>query len=129
TVQLQAAGIARNADSAQTLSFATTSAAGSFSPSATVTIPAGASSATVTYADTQPGSPTVSATLAGQAPVTQVEIVTAPPSQPPAPSPPAPTPAPTPTPTPTPVVVPKPAPPTASVSLRRVDGHLVATVV
>jgi hypothetical protein len=134
TVQLRAAGIAQNAGSAQTLSFATTSPAGSFFPSATVTIPPGASSATVTYADTQPGSPTVSVTLAGQAPVTQVETVTAPSSQPPpgppAPSPPAPTPTPpTPAPTPAPVVVPKAAPPTASVSLRRIDGHLVAAVV
>jgi hypothetical protein len=131
TVQLQVAGLAQNADSAQTVTFATTSAAGSFSPSATVTIPAGASSATATYTDTEPGSPTVSATLAGQAPVTQVETVTAPSSQPPPPAqasaPPAPAPAPTPT--PTPVVTPKAAPPTAHVSLRRVRGHLVVTVV
>ncbi|HST13498.1 MAG TPA: hypothetical protein VLJ44_01460 [Gaiellaceae bacterium] len=135
TIQLQAEGIAQNADSAQTVTFATTSAAGSFSPSATVTVPAGASSATVTYTDTESGTPTVSATLAGQAPVTQIETVTAPsppPPPPPAPSPsptPAPARTPTPTPSPLPVVVPKPAPPTASVSVRRVDGHVVATVV
>ena len=131
TVQLQAAGVAQDADSAQTVAFATTSSGGTFSPSATVTIPAGSSSVTVTYADTQPGSPTVSATLVGQAPVTQVESVTAPPPPPPPPSP-APTPSPptpTPTPTPPPVVAPKPAPPTASVSVRRVNGHIVATVV
>ena len=127
------AGIAQNADSAQTVTFATTSSGGTFSPSATVTIPAGSSSVTVTYADTEPGTPTVPAALAGQAPVTQVETVTAPPpppppapSPPPPPAPPPPTPAPTPTP---PVVVPKPAPPTASVSVRRVNGHIVATVV
>src|SRR6185437_552964 len=116
----------QDADSAQTVAFATTSSGGTFSPSATVTIPAGSSSVTVTYADTQPGSPTVSATLVGQAPVTQVESVTAPPPPPPPPSP-APTPSPptpTPTPTPPPVVAPKPAPPTASVSVRRVNGHI-----
>jgi hypothetical protein len=131
TVQLQAAGIAQTADSPQTVTFTTSSASGSFSPSAVATIPAGASSATVAYTDTAAGTPTVSATLAGQAAVTQVETVTAPPPPPPppAPSPPAPTPEPAPTPTPPPMVVPKPAPPTASVSVRRVAGHLVATVV
>ncbi|HET7129907.1 MAG TPA: hypothetical protein VFJ93_12610 [Gaiellaceae bacterium] len=138
TVGLQAAGVAQTADSAQTVTFSSSSAAGSFSPSATVTIPAGASSATVTYADTQPGTPAVSATLAGQAPVTQVETVTAPASPPPPPPPtggppppppPAPTPAPAPPSPPTPVVTPKPVPPAARVFLRRVNGHLVAKVV
>ena len=136
TVQLQAADVAQTVGSAQTVTFATSSGGGSFSPSATVTIPAGASSASVTYADTEPGTPTVSATLAGQTPVTQVETVTAPPPPPPPPppatgeSPPPPPPTPTPTPTPTtPVVVPRPAPPKATVSLRRVSGHLVARVV
>jgi hypothetical protein len=134
-VQLQAAGVAQTATSDQTVTFSTSSASGSFSPSATVTIPAGASSATVTYSDTALGTPTVSATLSGQAPVTQVETVTAPappPSSPPPPTPsppPSPAPTPTPTPTPTPVVVPKPARPTAGVSVRRVKGHVVARVV
>jgi hypothetical protein len=131
TVQLQAAGVAQTADSAESVAFATSSASGSFSPSPTVTIPAGASSASVTYTDTEPGSPTVSATLTGQTPVTQVETVSAPPAAPP-PPPPIPSPPPpttTPTPTPTPVVVPKPAQPRASVSLRRVNGHVVAQVV
>lgn len=129
TVQLQAAGVAQVADSDQTVTFTTSSAGGSFSPSATVTIPSGASSASVTYTDSAPGAPTVSATVAGLAPVSQVETVTAPPPPPPpAPSPPpAPTPTPTPTPTP-PVVVPKPAPPTARVSVGRADGHVVAKV-
>ena len=137
TVQLQAAGVAQTADSTQTVNFATSAASGGFSPSATVAIPAGSSSATVTYTDSQTGTPTVSATLTGQPPATQVETVIAPsPPPPPAPSPPPPLPPPplppppatTPTPTP-PVVAPKPAPPTANVSLRRVKGHLVATVV
>ncbi|MGN6799527.1 MAG: hypothetical protein ACTHKS_15410 [Gaiellaceae bacterium] len=130
-VQLQAAGVAQTATADQTVTFATSSAGGSFAPSATVTIPAGASSATVTYADTEPGTPTVSATLPGQAPVTQVETVNAPP--PPAPAPPTPSPPPTPAPTPAPttppVHAPRPAPPTAGVSVRRMNGHVVATVV
>jgi hypothetical protein len=132
TVQLQAAGVPQTAGSAQTVTFATTSAAGSFSPSATVTIPAGASTASVTYTDGEPGTPTVSATTAGLEPVSQVETVTAPPPPPPPPSAPLPAPSvPTaiPTPTPPPVVLPKPAPPAASVSVRRVDGHVVAKVV
>jgi hypothetical protein len=134
TVQLQAAGVAQTASSAQTVTFATSSASGSFAPSATATVRIGASSVTVTYADTQPGSPVVSATLAGQPAVTQTETVTAPaPSPPPpsTPSGPAPVPAPTtPTPVPTPVVVPVvvPKPPTASVSVRRIAGHVVVKV-
>lgn len=130
TVQLQAAGIAQAAAADQTVTFTTSSPSGSFSPSATVTIPAGASSASVTYTDTQPGTPTVSAAIAGLAPASQVETVTTPPSAPP-PPPPSSSPTP-PTPTPAPPVAapqPKPAPPTASASVRRVNGHVVATVV
>lgn len=129
TVQLQAAGVPQTTGSAQTVTFATTSASGSFSPSATVTIPAGASTASVTYTDSEPGTPTVSATTAGLAPVSQVETVTAPPPPPSAPSPAPSVPTSTPTPTPPPVVLPKPAPPVASVSVRRVDGHVTARVV
>jgi hypothetical protein len=131
TVQLIAAGIVQTAASPQTVTFASSAASGSFSPSATVTIPAGESSATVTYTDTQPGAPVVSATLAGQSPVTQTETVTAPAASPPPPPPPVP-PTPTPTPSPvTPVTIPVVVskPPTASVSVRRVAGHIVATVV
>jgi hypothetical protein len=138
TVELQAAGVAHAASSPQTVTFTSSSPTGSFSPSATVTIPAGSSTATVTYGDATPGSPTVSAVLAGQPAVTQVETVnapsTAPPPPPPPPSPPppagtAPPPAPV-TPTPaSPQVSPTPTPPAASVSVRRVAGHLVATVV
>jgi hypothetical protein len=140
TVQLEAAGVVQTAASPQTVNFGTTSASGTFAPSATATIPAGASSVTVTYTDTQPGAPTVSATLAGESAVTQIETVTASTPPPPAggPTAPAPTPAVAPAPpavapapavAPTPAAVPKPMPPTASVSLRRVGGHLVATVV
>jgi hypothetical protein len=133
TVQLQAAGVVQTAASDETVTFTTSSAAGSFSPSATVTIPAGASSASVTYTDTAPGTAVVSATLTGQPAVTQAETVTAPPAPSPPPAAPAPpvTPAPPATPpaTPVPQVVPKPAAPTATASLRRVDGHLVAKVV
>jgi hypothetical protein len=132
-VQLQAAGVVQTAASDETVTFTTSSAAGSFSPSATVTIPAGASSASVTYTDTAPGTAVVSATLTGQPAVTQAETVTAPPAPSPPPAAPAPpvTPAPPATPpaTPVPQVVPKPAAPTATASLRRVDGHLVAKVV
>jgi hypothetical protein len=131
TVQLQAAGIAQTATSPQTVSFATTSASGSFAPSATATIPAGASSVTVSYSDSQPGSPVVSATLAGQAAVTQTETVTAPvTSGPPLTQPPAGTTTVPPS-TPSPVAVPaaQPKPPTATVSVRRVAGHVVAKVV
>jgi len=132
-VQLQAAGVVQTAASDETVTFTTSSAAGSFSPSATVTIPAGASSASVTYTDTAPGTAVVSATLTGQPAVTQAETVTAPPAPSPPPAAPTPpvTPAPPATPpaTPVPQVVPKPAAPTATASLRRVDGHLVARVV
>jgi hypothetical protein len=137
TVQLQAAGVTQTATSPQTVTFTTSSPSGSFSPSAAVTIPVGASTATVVYTDTQPGSPVVSATLAGQPAVTQTETVTAPAPSPtppdlPTPAPPtepSPSPSPSPTPTPTPATVTAPKPPTATVSIRRVAGHLVARVV
>ena len=137
TVQLQAAGVPQTTASPRTVTFGTSAASGSFSPSATATIPAGASSVSVTYSDTEAGAPVLSASLDGQPPVSQVETVTAVPSPPPPPPPPpaggVPPPAPTPTPTPTPSVspsVPPKAPsPTATVSVRRIDGHLIAKVV
>jgi hypothetical protein len=131
TVGLRAEGVPQTATSPQTVTFSTSSAGGSFTPSATATIPAGASSVTVTYTDSLPGTPVVSATLAGQQAITQTETVTAPlPSPPPPPGQPTPpTPPPTPTPTPpTPQTPPPPVRRTASVTLRRVAGHLVATV-
>jgi hypothetical protein len=136
TVQLQAADVPRTTTSPLTVNFGTSAASGSFSPSATATIPAGASSVTVTYSDTEAGAPVISATLDGQAPVSQVETVTAVPAPPPPPSggglPLTPTATPTPAASPAPAVPsvpPKAVSPTASVSVRRIDGHVVARVV
>ena len=133
TVQLQAAGVPQTAASPVTVTFGTTAASGSFSPAPIATIPAGASSVTVTYTDTQPGAPVVSATVDGQPPVTQAETVASPPPPSgggsPPPAPPTTPPAPTPAPPTAPSVPPKAPPPTASVTVRRVEGHIVAKVV
>jgi hypothetical protein len=85
SVQIQTAGVAQNATSDQTVTFATSSSRGAFSTSASgpwtatlgVTIPAGASSASVFYTDTLAGSAAISASLAGQPSATQTESVTA----------------------------------------------------
>jgi hypothetical protein len=85
SAQIQTAGVAQNATSDQTVTFATSSSRGAFSTSASgpwtatlsVTIPVGASSASVFYTDTLAGSATISASLAGQPPATQTESVTA----------------------------------------------------
>lgn len=54
-----------------------TSPSGPWAPTLTVTIPAGSTLASFYYQDTVAGSPTISATLAGQPPATQVETVSA----------------------------------------------------
>src|SRR5207253_2843030 len=59
------------------VTFTSSSATGSFAPGATVTIPAGASSATVTYSDTHAGSVTLGAAPPGQAAASQVVSVRA----------------------------------------------------
>jgi hypothetical protein len=85
TAQIQTAGIAQNASSDQSVTFASTSAQGGFSAAATgpwtatlvATIPAGSSSVTVYYTDTLAGSPAISAALSGQPAVAQTQTVTA----------------------------------------------------
>jgi hypothetical protein len=77
TVQIQTAGVAQNASADQTVTFASSSPTGVFTPAATATIPAGASSVTVSYSDTHAGASSISATLPGQAAVTQAQTVTA----------------------------------------------------
>jgi hypothetical protein len=85
SVQIQTAGVPQNATSDQQVTFASTSGSGAFSTSSTgpwtptlsVTIPAGTSSASVFYTDTLAGSPSISASLAGQPAVAQTESVTA----------------------------------------------------
>jgi hypothetical protein len=85
SVQIQTAGAPQNAASDQAVTFATSSSRGAFStaasgpwtPTLSVTIPAGASSASVFYTDTLAGSAAISASLAGQPPATQTESVTA----------------------------------------------------
>jgi hypothetical protein len=85
SVQIQTAGVPQNATSDQTVTFASTSGSGAFSTSSTgpwtptlsVTIPTGTSSASVFYTDTLAGSPSISASLAGQPAVAQTESVTA----------------------------------------------------
>ena len=75
TVQLQTAGVPDMATADQPVTLATTSpqggfstsAAGPWSPTLTVTIPAGSSAATFFYTDTLAGTPTLSAAGAAQA--------------------------------------------------------------
>jgi hypothetical protein len=76
TVTLRQAGVPQTASSPVTVAFSSSSAQGSFSAQ-TATIPAGASSVTVNYADTRAGSPTIAAAAAGYPTVSQVETVTA----------------------------------------------------
>ena len=84
-VQLKTGSIVSPAVSDTPVTLTTTSTKGQFSTSPsgpwtstlTVTIPAGASSTGFYYQDTQAGTPTISATLAGQPPATQVETVVA----------------------------------------------------
>ncbi|HZT92009.1 MAG TPA: hypothetical protein VFA05_08225 [Gaiellaceae bacterium] len=84
TVELQTAGLAAAALSDQTVTLSTSSARGGFStnaagpwtPTLTLTMPAGASSASFYYADTAAGTAAISAALAGQPAVAQAETVT-----------------------------------------------------
>jgi hypothetical protein len=83
TVQIQTAGVPQSAGADQTVTFTSSSPRGAYSasssgpwtPTLTVTIPAGSTSASVYYTDTQAGSPSISASLAGQPAVTQSETV------------------------------------------------------
>lgn len=83
TVQVQTVGIADTAKADTPVTFTTSSARGGFStaatgpftPSLTVTIPAGSSTASVYYTDTQAGAPSLSAAPDGQAAVVQTATV------------------------------------------------------
>src|SRR5579862_7701522 len=85
TVQLSTGGVVTTATSPQLVALTTTSPHGAFStssagpwtPTLTLTIPVGASSASFYYQDTTAGTPTVSATLPGQPPATQTVTVVA----------------------------------------------------
>ena len=85
TVELQTSGVVTPATSDEPVTLTTTSAQGVFStspsgpwtPSVTLTIPAGSSSASVYYQDTTAGTPTLSALLPGQPPATQTVTVVA----------------------------------------------------
>jgi hypothetical protein len=108
TVELQTLGMADNAVADRTLTLASDSQTGAFalasggpwSPTLTLTIPAGSADVSVFYSDTAAGSPTLTARLDDGSLATQSEQVTAP-AAPPAPAP-APTPAPAPAPAPAP---------------------------
>ncbi|HZU19598.1 MAG TPA: hypothetical protein VE982_00090 [Gaiellaceae bacterium] len=84
TVQVQTGGVpdVAKADTPVTLTSSSpggglsTSATGPFSPSLTVTIPAGTSSVSFYYTDTRAGTPELSATVPGQPSVVQLETVT-----------------------------------------------------
>jgi hypothetical protein len=84
TVQLQVAGVERTTDSPVSVSLATTSAQGSFAPAADgpwtptldLTIPAGASSATLYYRDTRAGTATISAASSGRVSAARTLTVT-----------------------------------------------------
>ncbi len=99
TVELQTLGMADNAVADRTLTLASDSQTGAFalasagpwSPTLTLTIPAGSADVSVFYADTAAGSPTLTARLDDGSLATQSEQVTAPAAPPPAPAP-APTP-------------------------------------
>lgn len=83
TVQLSTSGVATNAMQPTNVTLSTTSASGQFSTSnlgpwthtLTLTIPAGTATASFYYEDTLAGTPTISATLAGQPPATQTVTV------------------------------------------------------
>jgi hypothetical protein len=100
--------MADNAVADRTLTLASDSQTGAFalasggpwSPTLTLTIPAGSADVSVFYSDTAAGSPTLTARLDDGSLATQSEQVTAP-AAPPAPAP-APTPAPAPAPAPAP---------------------------
>jgi hypothetical protein len=85
TVQLKTGGVVTTATADTAVALASTSSTGQFatspngpwSPILNLTIPAGGSSASFYYQDTTAGTPTISATLAGQPPATQVETVVA----------------------------------------------------
>jgi len=85
TIQLQTGGVTTTATTPQTVALTTTSARGAFStspagpwtPTLSLSIPAGASSASFYYQDTVAGTPTVSAVLPGQPPATQTVTVVA----------------------------------------------------
>jgi hypothetical protein len=79
TVTLRQAGVPQIATSPVSIAFSSSSAQGSFSAQ-TATIPAGGSSVTVDYTDTQAGSPTITASADGYPAVSQVETVAAGPS-------------------------------------------------
>jgi hypothetical protein len=85
TVQLKTGGVVTNATADTPVELSTTSTKGQFatspsgpwSPVLDLLVPAGGSSVSFYYQDTVAGTPTISATLAGQAPATQVETVVA----------------------------------------------------
>jgi hypothetical protein len=146
TVQLQTLGLPDAAVTARTATFASSSPTGLFAPAPagpwtptlSVPIPVGSSSAAVYYLDSAAGSPLITATLDDGSSATQLEGVVAsappplpPPATVPAPStPPAAGSAPPPAVTQTPVVVNRPAPVAHVVSVKtsRVGGHVVVTV-
>ena len=66
-----------DASSALTVNVSTTSAGGTFTPQSPLTIPAGASQVSFTYADTNQGTPTLTATTTGLTSATQMETVNA----------------------------------------------------
>ena len=159
TVELQTLGMADNAVADRTLTLASDSQTGAFalasagpwSPTLTLTIPAGSADVSVFYSDTAAGSPTLTARLDDGSLATQSEQVAAPAAPPPAPAP-APTPAPAPAPAPStppattttpttaaPVAVPPaaaaatpaaPPPPAhiSSVRTRVAGGHVIVSV-
>jgi len=83
TVQLTTGGVVTAALTPQTVTLTSsspkgtfaTSPSGPFTPSLTLTIPAGSTSASFYYEDTVAGTPTISATLPGQTPATQTETI------------------------------------------------------
>ncbi len=85
TVQLQTGGVVTTATSDQAVTLTTSSLRGAFStsptgpwtPTLTLTIPAGSSSASFYYQDTAAGTPTISALLPDQPPATQTDTVVA----------------------------------------------------
>ena len=134
TVQLQTDGLADAAATARDVTFTSSSSGGAFasaaagpwSPSLAATVPAGTSTVSVYYLDTQAGSPAVTASGAGGS-AAQVQTVAAAVSPPPVAPPPAPPPA---TPPPAPVQrKPPPRPRVASVRTRLDRGHVAVRVV
>ena len=149
-MQLETLGLTDDAAWARTVTLTSSSAAGEFatdptgpwSPSLTLSIGVGASTAGFYYLDTQAGTPTIVAALDDGSTTSQQENIGVPAAPPPPPSPPPPTttqPAVTPSPvttTTTPAASPpaprEPAAPVvahvASVTTRRLHGHLVVSV-